>query len=320
MSTRYGPPEVVTVREWPDPQVGPGDVLVRVHAGTVNRTDCGFRGAKPFVIRAFSGLRAPRANVWGTEYAGVVEEVGEDVTGFRLGDRVFGYGEKRFGGHGELAAVDAGSMLAHIPGGVSFEEAAAATEGGHYALGFIARTGVQPGQKVMVYGATGAIGSAAVQLLVDLGVDLTAVCGTEHVGLVAGLGAARVIDYQSEDFTRAGDDFDVVIDAVGKSTFAACRPLLTSSGSYVSSDLGPWGQNPLLALVTPALPGRRVHFPVPKENPGIIEHLRSRLESGAYRPVIDRRYPLEDIVEAWRYVETGQKVGNVVITMPAASA
>ncbi len=305
------------VQETPDPPVGPGDVLVRVHAGTVNRTDCGFRGAKPFVIRAFSGLRAPRVRVWGTEYAGVVESVGEGVTVFAPGERVFGYGEKRFGGHGELACVDAASMLARIPDGVTFEQAAAATEGGHYALGFFERTGIEPGQKVMVYGATGAIGSAAVQLLVDLGADVTTVCGTDQVDLVAGLGPQRVIDYQSEDFTAAGDDYDVVLDAVGKSTFGACRPLLKPSGCYVSSDLGPWGQNPLLALVTPALPVQRVHFPIPKESPGIMEHLRSRLESGAFRPVIDRTYPLEDIVAAWRYVETGQKVGNVVITLPA---
>ena len=292
---------------------------MRVHAGTVNRTDCGFRGATPFVIRAFSGLRAPRVRVWGSEYAGVVESVGTDVTAFAPGQRVFGYGEKRFGGHGELACVDAASMLAPIPGGVTFEQAAAATEGGHYALGFMARAGVEPGDAVMVYGATGAIGSAAVQLLVDLGAEVTAVCGTDHVDLVAGLGAQRVIDYQSEDFTAAGQHFDVVMDAVGKSTFGACRPLLKRSGCYISSDLGPWGQNPLLAMVTPALPLQRVHFPIPKEGPQIMEHLRSRLESGAFRPVIDRTYPLEDIVEAWRYVETGQKVGNVVITMPAGA-
>lgn len=323
VSTRYGPPDVVHVRDGvPEPGVRSSDLLVRVHTTTVNRTDCGYRAATPFVIRAFSGLRAPRVSTWGTEYAGVVESVGESVTAFAPGDRVFGYGESRFGAHAEYLSVDEASSVATIPQGVSFELAAAATEGGHYALSFIRSARIEPGQKVLVNGATGGIGSAAVQLLADVGVEVTAVCGAVHVDLVAGLGARRVVAYEREDFTRVGTDFDVVLDAVGKSSFGACRRLLRPGGRYLSSELGPWVQNPVLALATPVIGGvlyggRRVQFPVPKENPEIVGFLAARLESGAFRPVIDRTYPLEDIVEAYRYVESGRKVGNVLVSVAA---
>ena len=314
VSLRYGPPDVVrVVDDEPVPDVGADDVLVRVHATTVNRTDCGYRGASPFFIRGISGLRRPRARVWGTEYAGVVERVGREVTRFAPGDRVFGYAEGQFGAHAELVAVSVTSLVAPVPDGVDLPTAAAATEGSHYALSGIRRAGCEPGQRVLVHGATGAIGSAAVQLLADMGVHVVATAPTAHVGLVKGLGAEVVVDHQKEDFTRTGEVVDAVLDLVGKSTFGACRRILRPGGVYVSSDLGPFAQNIALPLLTKVGRGRRVVFPFPMETPEVLEYLRERLESGAFRPVLDRTYPLEDIVEAYRYVESGQKVGNVVI-------
>ncbi|HYN65493.1 MAG TPA: NAD(P)-dependent alcohol dehydrogenase [Ornithinibacter sp.] len=317
VSTRYGPPEVVrVVDDAPEPEVAPDDLLVRVHATTVNRTDAAYRRAYPFVIRSVSGWRRPTSPVWGTEYAGVVERVGPQVTRFAPGERVFGYAEGRFGAHAELVAVAESSFVAPVPDGVDLHHAAAATEGGHYALSSIRRAGVQPGDRVLVHGATGAIGSATVQLLVDLGAHVIATSPTAHVELVRGFGAHRVVDFEAEDFTRIDEMVSVVFDMVGKSTFGACRRLLTPDGVYLSSDLGPFGQNIVLPLVTRLGRGRRVGFAFPMTTPEVLEHLRSRLANGAFRPLLDpTTYPLERIVEAYRYVETGRKLGNVVITV-----
>jgi len=313
---RYGPPEVVRVVEVEKPAVKDHDVLVRVHATTVNRTDCGLRAAKPWIYRLFLGLRRPRRTILGTEFAGEVEAVGDGVTAFKVGDRVFGFSGTAFGAHAEyLALPEDESMMATIPEGLTFEEAAPGSEGSHYALSSIRAAKVRRGQDVLVYGATGAIGSAAVQLLKQLGATVTAVCATDQLDLVKGLDADRVIDYTAEDFTRDGHRHDVVMDAVGKSSFGRCRRLLKPRGVYLSSDLGPLSQNPLLALVTPLGRGRRVRFPVPRSDPGMMAHLKELIGSGAFRPLIDRRYPLDEIVEAYRYVETGRKVGNVVVSV-----
>ncbi len=317
VTARYGPPDVVRVEDRPDPTPGPGDLLVRVRWSTVNRTDCAYRRATPWFMRAVAGWRAPRRPVGGTEFAGVLESVGSDVTGFAPGDRVFGYCEGRFGAHAELLVVAADSMVAAVPEGVDLRSAAAATEGGHYALSFVRRSGAAAGEEVLVLGATGAIGSAAVQLLVDHGVRVTATAPTAHLDLARSLGAHRVLDWQREDLSAARGPFVAVLDTVGKSTFGACRHLLAPGGVYLSSELGPGWQNPPLALVTPLFRGRRVGFPVPAEGPEVIEHLRSRLASGAFRPVLDREYTLEDVVEAHRYVETGTKVGTVLLRVAA---
>jgi NADPH:quinone reductase-like Zn-dependent oxidoreductase len=311
--TRYGGPDVVRIREIEAPVPQENEVLVRIHATTVNRTDCGFRAAKPFITRFFTGLRRPRVTIMGTEFAGVVEAVGGGVRSFEIGDRVFGYSEGRFGCHAELLTVPEDGSIASMPENLTFAEAAPGTEGAHYALSFIRKARIQEGQTVLVNGATGAIGSAAVQLLKGLGTHVTAVCDTEHVGLVSGLGADRVIDYTREDFTRDGQRYDVVLDSVGKSTFGRCRRLLKPGGVYSSSELGRFCQNPFLALVTALLPGKTVIFPFPTDNQEIVRHLKDLIEAGTFRPVIDRRYRLDQIVEAYRYVETGQKTGNVVI-------
>jgi NADPH:quinone reductase-like Zn-dependent oxidoreductase len=312
--TRYGPPEVVRVTDIATPTPGDREVLVKVHLATVNRTDCGFRAAKPFFIRFFSGLTKPRARVLGGEFAGVVEAVGSGATSFAVGDRVFGFSEDRFGAHAEYLAIPEDAAVASIPPSVGDEQAASSTEASHYALTNIRAAKIRAGQDVLVYGATGAIGTAAVQLLKHLGASVTAVCSSEHVELVRGLGADRVIDRTAQDFTRDDHIYDVVFDAVGKSSFGRCRRLLKPRGIYLSTDLGPLAQNPLLALLTPLLRGRKLMFPIPrKRDRQTIEYLKELLASGALKPVVDRRYRLDEIVEAYRYVETGQKIGNVLI-------
>jgi NADPH:quinone reductase-like Zn-dependent oxidoreductase len=313
--TRYGPPDVVRILEVDKPAAKDNEVLVKVHATTVNRTDSGLRAAKPFINRFFTGLRRPRVTVLGNEFAGAVEAVGSGVRSFAVGDRVFGYNGTRFGAHAEYVAMPEDGSVATMPANVTYEEAAASTEGSHYALSLIRKAKIRSGQDVLVYGATGAIGSAAVQLLKRLAVKVTAVCDTEHVELVRGLGADRVIDYTAEDFTKDEHAYDVVLDAVGKSSFGHCRRLLKPRGIYLSSDLGPLSQNPILALITPLFGGKRVRFPIPRDDQEIVRYFKELLESGAFKPLIDRRYRLDQIVEAYRYVETGQKIGNVVISV-----
>jgi NADPH:quinone reductase-like Zn-dependent oxidoreductase len=318
--TTYGPPDVVRISEVAKPTAKDNDVLVKVHATTVNRTDSGLRAAKPFINRFFTGLRRPRVTVLGNEFAGEVEAIGSGVRSFAVGDRVFGYNGSRFGAHAEYLAIPEDGSVATMPANVTYEEAAASTEGSHYALSLIRKAKIRSGQDVLVNGATGAIGSAAVQLLKRLGAKVTAVCDTEHVELVKGLGADRVIDYTAEDFTRDEQRYDVVLDAVGKSSFGRCKRLLKPRGIYLSSDLGPRSQNPVLALVTPLFGGKRVMFPIPKDDQEMVRYFKDLLESGAFKPLIDRRYPLDEIVEAYRYVETGKKIGNVVISVePSAS-
>jgi NADPH:quinone reductase-like Zn-dependent oxidoreductase len=320
VNDRYGPPDVVRIAKVAKPTPGRNELLVRVHATTVNRTDCGFRAAKPFLVRFFTGLRRPKARVQGGEFAGQVEAVGRDVTAFAVGDRVFGFTSWRFGAHAEYLTIPEDASLATIPAHLSYEEAAPSTEGAIYALSSIRTAKVRRGQDVLVNGATGAIGSAAVQLLKPLGVQVTATCGPEHLELVRALGADRVIDYTAGDFTRDTRTYDVVLDAVGKSSFLRCRPLLKPGGNYLSSDAGPLWQNFLLALVTPLFGRRKSLFRPPRHDQETVRYLQGLLESGQFRPLVDRRYPLEQIVEAYRYVETGQKVGSVVITVAPAGS
>jgi len=313
--TRYGPPEAVRIAEVDRPTVGVTDVLVQVHATTVNRTDCACRAAKPFFMRLFTGLLKPRARVLGSEFAGRVTEVGSSVTAFTVGENVFGYNEGPFGAHAQYLAIPQDASLTTMPTNLTYAEAAPSTEGAHYALANIRGAKITRGQDVLVYGATGAIGSAAVQLLKSVGANVTAVCDTANIELVRGLGADRVVDYTTTDFTKDHQTYDVVLDSVGKSSFTQCRPLLKPAGIYISSELGPHAQNPLLALTAPLRRGKRVLFPIPKHDRDMVGYFRDLIQSGQFKPVVDRTYPLDQIVEAYRYVETGRKTGNVVITV-----
>jgi NADPH:quinone reductase-like Zn-dependent oxidoreductase len=315
--TRYGPPEVVVISEVKKPAPPDNGLLVKVHATTVNRTDCAYRAARPSFMRLLTGLTKPNARsaILGTEFAGVIEVVGSGVTSFEVGDRVFGYNEGAFGAHAEYLSIPADGSVATMPAGMTYQQAAPSTEGAHYALSHIRAAKISSGQDVLVYGATGAIGSAAVQLLKSMGAHVTAVCGTAHLELVRGLGADRVIDYTAEDFTTDEQKYDVVLDSVGKSSFSRCKRLLKPRGIYISSELGPLAQNPFLAVIGPLHGGKKVMFPIPKHDQMMVGYFKTLIESGEFRPVIDRTYPLDQIVDAYRYVETGQKTGNVVISV-----
>jgi len=214
---------------------------------------------------------------------------------------------------GIVAELRAG--LATIPADLTYEEAAPSTEGSHYALANIRKAKIRSGQDVLVYGATGAIGSAAVQLLKSLGAGVTAVCATANVELVRGLGADRVIDYTAEDFTTDDQEYDVVFDAVGKSSFGRCKRLLKPAGIYLSTGPGPLYQNAVLPLITSLFGGKKVMFAFPQLDQATVRHFKELIESGEFKPLIDRRYRFDQIVEAYRYVQTGQKIGNVVISV-----
>lgn len=312
---KYGPPEVVQVMDITKPEPKENELLIKIFATTVNRTDCGFRSAEYFVSRFFSGLFKPNNKILGSEFAGVVEATGKSVTAFKIGDKVFGFNDITFGGHAEYLAIKETASIATIPEGVSFETAAAITEGSHYALCDIRAAKVKPDDNVMVYGATGAIGSAAVQLLKHFKAHVTAVCNTKNVELVKSLGADVVIDYQTEDFTRTTQQFDFIFDAVGKSSFAQCKSLLKPRGVYISTEPGKNGDNIWKALLTPLKGGKRVLFPLPSINKSDVEFLKQLVENGEFKPVLDKHYSLDQIVEAHRYVESQQKTGNVIIVV-----
>lgn len=317
--TRYGPPEVVRLTDVPTPVPKDQELMVKVYCSTVNRTDSGFRSAEYFVSRFWSGLFRPKYTILGCEFSGVIEGIGKGVRTFKVGDRIFGFNDQTFGGHGEYLIIAETAAIATMTPSMSFEEAAALTEGAHYALCNIRAAKVAAGQNVLVYGATGAIGSAAVQLLKSRGAHITAVCNTRNVELVKSLGADKVIDYQTQDFTQIKDRFSFIFDAVGKSSFRQCKPLLTPRGIYISTELGNYGENIFWALLTPLGRGKRLLFPLPAISKDDVIYLRDLFEKGEYRPVIDRLYSLEEIVEAYKYVETGQKTGNVILKMTAGS-
>ncbi len=311
----YRPPEVVKVMELEKPHPAKGQILLKVIASTVNRTDCGFRSAEYFIVRFFSGLFRPKNKVLGNEFAGIVESLGGGVSDVKVGDRLFGFNDTTFGGHADYMLLSEKNAFALMPENISFEMAAALTEGAHYALCDLRAAGLKAGQKILVNGATGAIGSAAVQLARHMGAEVTAVCATEHIDIVSSLKPKRIIDYKKEDFTKCGDTFDIIFDAVGKSSFGKCKPIMKKKGIYMSTEFGYMAQNILYALTTPLLGGKKLLFPLPVTSKSDVEFLKELYVKGEFRPLIDKVYPLEEIAEAYRYVETGMKTGNVIISV-----
>jgi NADPH:quinone reductase-like Zn-dependent oxidoreductase len=317
--TRYGSPDVVKVGDAPKPLPAAGEVLVRVHAATVNRTDCG--ELRPGILgRLFFGLRRPRRTIFGLDFAGVVEAVGAEATAFKPGDRVFGMCSHRSNGaQADYVCVPESGPIAVMPANCLFDEAVVC-EGAYYADSGLKKFHVGPGHKILIYGASGAIGSSAVQLAKAYGAEVTAVVPTRHLELARSLGADRVIDYTAEDFSRIGERFDFVFEAVGKSSYFRYRRLLKPGGAFIATDAGPWGQYLPLLLWSAIAKDNRVVVPLPPRGGGhaFVAFLKARMEAGQFRAVIDRSYPLEAIAEAYRYVETGQKAGIVVIKVAAA--
>ena len=316
--TKYGPPDVLQLKEVDKPVPKDDEVLIRVHATTVNRTDCATVRAKPFFMRIATGLFKPKKQVPGTEFAGEAEAVGNQVSSLKAGDKVFGFDDSGAGSQAQYMTIKEDKAVI-MPDHVSYEQAAASSEGAHYAYNFINKVALKKGHHVLVNGATGAIGSAAVQLLKYFGVTVTAVCATKNIELVRSLGADRVIDHTKEDFTNDEQRYDLVFDTVGKSSFFKCKHLLRPGGIYISSDLGFMAQNIFLPLITPIIKpligNKKTVFPMPKDIRRSLLFIKGLIEQGRFKAVIDREYPLEQIVEAYTYVERGQKTGNVVINV-----
>jgi len=312
---KYGTPDVLQLKEVEKPIPRENEVLIRIVATTVNRTDCGFRNPEYLLVRLVGGLFKPKKKILGSELAGVVEAIGKNVKTFKPGDAVFGLSTFNFGTHAEYICIAEEKSITIKPSNITYNEAAAVCDGAFLALSNIKKIDFTNHPDILVNGASGSIGSASVQLAKHFGAKITAVCKSKDFGLLKSLGADEVIDYTKEDFTKNGKQYDVVIDAVGKSSFFRCRNILKHKGIYFSTELGYLSQNILLALLTPLFGGRKVLFPIPKDSKEDIVIIKELIEAGRYKAVIDRTYSFEQIIEATRYVETGQKVGNVVITI-----
>jgi NADPH:quinone reductase-like Zn-dependent oxidoreductase len=315
---KYGSPEVLQVVEFDKPIPSDNEILVKVYATTVNRTDCGILFGKPFFIRFFSGLTKPRLPIPGTDFAGEIEAVGDRVTKFKVGDRVWGFDDNGVSSNAEFLVINEDKPIAIVPATFSYSQAVASPEGAHYALNFINKVDLTRRQKVLVNGATGAIGSAAIQFLKYYDAHVTAVCNTKNMELVKSLGADRVIDYTQEDFTLLPEKYDFIFDAVGKSSFGKCKSILHSRGIYISSELGYGGQNLFYALLTPIFSRKKVIFPLPTNIKASMLFIQKRIDEGKFKPVIDRTYSLENISEAYSYVASGHKVGNVILQIHKA--
>ncbi|MBL8019908.1 MAG: NAD(P)-dependent alcohol dehydrogenase [Leptospirales bacterium] len=306
----YGGPEVLRVLELPVPELKAGQVLIKVMATTVNRTDCAVLTGKPAIMRLFTGLRRPSNPVTGTDFAGIIER--SDAPGFSAGQKVFGFLDTGIPTHAEFVALDTSNVL-QMPD-VPFEVAAAACEAGHYAYNFTKAAKPRSGQTALVNGAGGGIGSAMLQFLKHAGLTVTAVCRGDQVEKIQGLGADSVINYESEDFTKDSRTYDFVFDAVGKSRFCLCRKIMKAKAMYLSSEPGPYGENLWLPLLT-RFSAQRVLFPFPADIPGSLAFLKGLLNERKFKPLIDRTYTLDQVAEAFRYTASGQKTGNVVIAL-----
>jgi NADPH:quinone reductase-like Zn-dependent oxidoreductase len=311
---RYGAPGVIEVRDVPAPVPGPDEVLVRVHAATVNRTDCG-ELLHPKLIRLLTGAgRSPR-NILGLDFAGTVEAVGAAASLFKPGDRVFGMcGSRNNGAQAEYFRMPETGPIARMPSNLRFDQAVVC-EGAFYAHPIIEHFALNPGHRILIYGASGAIGTAALQLAKYRGAEVTAVVAGRHLGLARSLGADLAVDYATDAFNQLGRSFDFVLDAVGKLGIRQWRRLLKPGGVFATTDLGPWAQNLLFLLWSRVTGNGRVVIPLAKRGSGqaFVTGLRDKIEAGRFSPVIDRRYPLSEIADAYRYVQTGEKAGVVVI-------
>ncbi len=316
---RYGPPDVLQLKEVAKPTPRDNEVLIRIYAATVGPVDCASRKGDPFILRFITGLRRPKSTIPGAELAGEIEAVGKDVKLFRKGDQVFGTSTGTgLGAHAEYICLPEDGALVIIPANMTYEEAAAAPGGVLTALPFLRKANIQSGQKVLINGASGSIGTIAVQLAKYFGAEVTGVCSTTNLELVKSLGADKVIDYTKEDFTRTDQTYDIIFDAVNKSSFSRCKSSLKQRGVYLTTNPTP---PLLLQMLWTSMVGSKKAVWVPtgldpsSEQTKDLIFLKELIEAGKIISVIDRRYPLEQIAEAHRYVEKGHKKGNVVITV-----
>ncbi len=316
----YGLPSGLQLNEIDVPLIGGDELLIELKACTINRTDCAILSAKPLIMRLVYGLMKPRVQISGTDYAGVVIKLGENVQGFKLGDRVFGFDDMGLKSHAELIKLNQNATIIHIPENTGFKEAVAIAEGVHYAQNTLNKISLKKEDKVIINGATGAIGIACLQLVKSIGCHVTAVCNTANIDLIRSLGANEIIDYQQEDFTKRNASYNYVFDTVGKSSFFASKHLLKPGGIYISSELGPGLQHLWLSLLFPItklirLWGRRgVKFPIPSKPKESLSIAKDLMEQGKLKGIYEREYALADFETAFRYVASGEKTGAVLFS------
>jgi NADPH:quinone reductase-like Zn-dependent oxidoreductase len=316
INSTYGPPSIIKIIDIERPKVGPNDVLVKVHYSSVNRTDIGFLRGKPFVTRFFTGIPKPKYLTVGCEFSGVIEEVGSETKRFKPGDKVFGFDDKDFGGYAEYKIINENKMIETVPHNITLEQAAVSLEGAHYALFYIYKIPKSKKTTIFVNGATGAIGSAGVQLLKASGYYVEASSTTKALNTVKNLGADKVIDWEKQDISKVASKCDIYFDAVGKSTFKQARKILKPGGLYMSSELGPYGQNPILSIFNPLqrmFTKRNIAFPLPSTRQQEAKIIKDHLEQSTFKPLMDRSYIMKEIPQACDYVESGKKLGNVII-------
>ncbi len=311
---KYGSSDVLKIEALEKPKPKSDEILIRVYATTVNRTDCSILTGRPFAIRFFTGLTKPRSPILGTDFAGQVESVGKKVTLFQKGDKVWGLNDEGLRSQAQYMTLQENKAVVKIPNKITYEQAVASAEGAHYAYNFINKIKLKKGDKILVNGATGAIGSASVQILKHYQATVTAVVSTKNIKLLKSLGADEVIDYTKTDFTKdTKEKYHFILDTVGKSCFGNCKHLLFDKGAYISSELGPRAENLYLPLITKLTRKKRVYFPLPVSCKRSIHFINKLLKKKAFQAVIDRKYPMESIKKAYQYVASGQKIGNVII-------
>lgn len=317
ITTSYGSPDVFKLENVAKPLPTPNQMLIKIHASSVTKADTMMRTGKPFIGRLFTGLSKPKHPIWGTGFAGVVEAIGSDVTQFKAGHQVFGESIDTMGTYAEYITIPENGIVAHLPENLSFEEAAGMCDGGITSLNFLVNLGtIKAGQNVLINGASGSLGTAAIQIAKYFGTEVTGVCSSRNISLVKKLGADHVIDYTTQDFTSHTNTYDLIYDTVGARSFTECRPALTEHGLYLSPVLG----MPLLGhmMVTSVFGKKNAKFsatgmlPV-QEIKRLLDILLEMIEAGKMRGILDRSYPMEQLAEAHRYVDVGHKKGNVVL-------
>lgn len=324
--TEYGSPDVLHIKEVEKPMPNDHEILIRIHATSINIGDIWARNFKAITPSKFSmplplwlpsrmyfGITKPRINILGSEFAGKIEATGKDVTQFKKGDSVFGYRGQRMGANAEYLNMPENGMVAIKPGNMTYEEAATIPYGALTALSLLRKVNIQRGQKVLINGASGGIGSGAVQVAKYLGAEVTGVCGTPRLELVKSLGADKVIDYTKEDFTKNGETYDLVFDILGKSSFTHCKNSLNQNGILL---LASFKMKQLVQMVwTSLIGGKKVICALSSEKQEDLAFIKDLVETGQIKSIIDQRYPMEQVAQAHRYIETGRKKGSVVITM-----
>ena len=308
---KYGAPEVLTLQDIDKPSPLENEILIKIHATGVTTGDCRMRRADPFITRFFAGLTKPKIQILGVDFSGEIEEIGKDVTNFKIGDQVFGSTGMGFGAYAEYKCLSDDSVVALKPDNLNFEEAAGIFFGGNTALHFLNKGDIKKGQRVLIIGASGSLGTSAVQLAKYFGAEVTGVCGTSNIDLVKSLGAKHVIDYTKENFVQSSETYDIIFDTLGKSSFSKAKHSLNKNGKFLAANAGLSDYAQM--LWTAIFGSKKVVAGIAYEKIENLLFLKELIETGKLKPVIDKAYHLEEMVEAHRYVEKGHKRGNVVV-------